>query len=92
MLRRLKAEHAYGPGCYGAGGCAEIVEALAQNIDARRFNPSFPASFPRFVQHALWRFCAQGQFDICNGNPAARITVLKLFFPPPSRYGRRGDF
>ncbi|CAM5378526.1 hypothetical protein ATER59S_01695 [Aquamicrobium terrae] len=68
MLRRLKAEHAYGPGCYGAGGCAEIVEALAQNIDARRFNPNFPACFPRFVQHALWRFCAQGQFDICNGN------------------------
>ncbi|MGP2490700.1 hypothetical protein ACTDI4_03575 [Mesorhizobium sp. PUT5] len=68
ILQRLKANHPYGPGCYGAGGCADIVAALADRIDARRFNPGFPACFPRFVQHALWRFCAQGEFDICNGN------------------------
>ncbi|KLK93931.1 hypothetical protein AA309_05465 [Microvirga vignae] len=24
--------------------------------------------FPWFVQHAVWRFCAQGELDICNGN------------------------
>lgn len=68
ILHRLDGEHPYGPGCYGPGGCAEIVEALALRTDARRFNPTFPSCFPRFVQHALWRFCAQGQFDICNGN------------------------
>jgi hypothetical protein len=32
------------------------------------FDPSFPATFPRFVQHALWAFCAQDGLDVCNGN------------------------
>ena len=49
-------------------GCAAIIEALARRIDARDFNPAFPVSFPRFVQHAIWRFCAEGMLDICNGN------------------------
>ena len=68
LLRRLKAEHAYGARCYAPGGCAEIIEGLARRTDARDINPAFPASFPRFVQFAIWRFCAQGVLDICNGN------------------------
>ena len=32
------------------------------------FNPAFPAVFPRFVQHAIWRYCAQSGLDVCNGN------------------------
>jgi len=68
VLRRLKAEHAYGARCYAPGGCAEIIEGLARRTDARDINPAFPASFPRFVQFAIWRFCAQGVLDICNGN------------------------
>jgi hypothetical protein len=68
ILRRFKAEHAYGAWCYAPGGCATIIEGLARQGDARAFNPAFPASFPRFVQHAIWRFCAQGVLDICNGN------------------------
>ena len=28
----------------------------------------FPQPFPRFVQHAIWRFCAQSGLDVCNGN------------------------
>jgi hypothetical protein len=35
---------------------------------ARQFNPSYPARFPRMVQHAVWRFCAADELDICNGN------------------------
>ena len=27
-----------------------------------------PATFPRFVQHAIWRYCAQLGLDVCNGN------------------------
>src|SRR3712207_7796261 len=38
ILRRFEAEHAYGPLCYGAGGCAEIFEGLARQVDARAFN------------------------------------------------------
>jgi hypothetical protein len=58
ILARLGAGHAYGPACYAPAGCAEILERIAANIDARRFNPAFPATFPRFVQHAVW-FSAQ---------------------------------
>ena len=67
ILRRLDATHPYGPRCYAAGGCAEIIERIAAKIDARRFNRAFPAKFPRFVQHALWRFCAADGLDQCNG-------------------------
>jgi hypothetical protein len=68
ILRRFKAEHAYGVACYRPGGCADIIQAVAQRIDARQFNSSFPRTFPRFVQHAIWRYCSQSGIDICNGN------------------------
>jgi hypothetical protein len=68
ILRRFEASHPYGTGCYRAGGCAEIIARAAQQIDARAFNPTFPAIFPRFVQLAIWRYCSQQGFDICNGN------------------------
>jgi hypothetical protein len=67
ILGRLGAGHPYGPACYAPAGCAEILESIAANIDARRFNPAFPANFPRFVQHAVWAFCAEGGLDECNG-------------------------
>jgi hypothetical protein len=67
ILRRLDSEHLYGPGCYGDDGCAAIVMHAAQRIDASRFNPEFPRVFPRFVQHAIWHFCAQWGLARCNG-------------------------
>ena len=67
ILGRLGAGHRYGPACYAPAGCAEIPERIAANIDARRFNPAFPANFPRFVQHAVWAFCAESGLDECNG-------------------------
>jgi hypothetical protein len=48
-LRRLGANHLYGPACYAPDGCADILERVAATIDARRFNPAFPANFPRFA-------------------------------------------
>jgi hypothetical protein len=68
ILRDLDADHPYGSGCYAPGGCAAIIERIAGQIDARRFNPTFPANFPRFVQHAIWRFCAAAGLDRCNGH------------------------
>jgi hypothetical protein len=68
ILARFEANHSYGAACYQAGGCADIIEAVAQRIDARQFNPDFPQPFPRFVQHAIWRYCAQSGLDVCNGN------------------------
>jgi hypothetical protein len=68
ILRRLDAEHAYGPTCYGAERCVGIISEIAAEIDARQFNRSFPKIFPRFVQHAIWRYCAGSGLDVCNGN------------------------
>lgn len=68
ILQRLSADHPYGGKCYQPGGCAGILGVLATHIDARQFNPAFPATFPRFVQSAIWRYCAGNGLDICNGN------------------------
>ena len=68
ILHRFGAAHAYGSACYRRGGCAEIIQAVADRIDASAFNPAFPAVFPRFVQHAIWRYCAQSGLAVCNGN------------------------
>ena len=66
ILRRFRAEHAYGAACYAEGGCAEIIKGLAQRFDARSVNRSFPRYFPRLVQEALWRF-ASSELGVCNG-------------------------
>ena len=68
ILARFDAGHAYGPGCYRANGCAELIDRIAGQIDARAFNPTFPKVFPRFVQLSIWRYCSEGGLDICNGN------------------------
>ena len=68
ILNRFNAAHRYGAGCYRSGGCANIIRAVASQIDARQFNRAFPKVFPRFVQHAIWRYCNQQGLDICNGN------------------------
>jgi hypothetical protein len=68
ILDRFDAAHQYGPRCYQAGYCADILQVVSHHIDARQFDPSFPAAFPRFVQHAVWRYCSQNGRDICNGN------------------------
>jgi hypothetical protein len=68
FLSRFRAPHSYGGRCYAAGGCADLIRQAAKLIDARQFNSSYPATFPRFVQHAIWRFCAQQQLNVCNGN------------------------
>lgn len=60
--------HVYGPACYQPNGCAEIIRAISERIDAHALNPKFPAVFPRFVQHAIWRFCAADGLNLCNGN------------------------
>jgi hypothetical protein len=68
ILKRSHAVHAYGPKCYKTGGCADLVRLLSGAIDARQFNPKFPANFPRLVQSAIWRYCAADVLDVCNGN------------------------
>jgi hypothetical protein len=68
ILEDCGAPHGYGAGCYGQGGCTEIIRAAASQIDASALNRQFPKAFPRFVQHAIWRFCAADGLNICNGD------------------------
>jgi hypothetical protein len=68
ILHDCGTPHLYGPACYSTGGCAEIIRTVAARIDARALNPKFPSSFPRFVQHSIWRFCASDGLNLCNGN------------------------
>jgi hypothetical protein len=68
ILSKLDSEHPYGERCYGARGCEKIIRSASTLIDARQYNADYPADFPRFVQKAIWRFCAQAGLDICNGN------------------------
>ncbi len=66
-LRRCGADHRYGLACYAPGGCAEILRGFAATVDARAFNPRFPAHFPRWIQHSLWQFCSEVGGGPCNG-------------------------
>ena len=68
ILEDCGTPHGYGVGCYGPSGCAEIICTVALNIDASALNGQFPRVFPRFVQHAIWRFCAADGLNVCNGN------------------------
>lgn len=68
ILEDCGTPHPYGSACYGLGGCAEIIHTVASQIDASAFNKQFPRVFPRFVQHAIWRFCAADGLAVCNGN------------------------
>lgn len=84
ILEGCGVPHGYGAACYARGGCAEIIRGVATRIDARSFNPRFPGKFPRFVQHAIWRFCAADGLNLCNGNriddrKACQITYCYLY-------------
>ncbi len=67
VLQDLGMPHQFGPACYQPNGCAQILRRIADQIDARLFNPAFPTVFPRFIQYAIWRYCAAEGLNICNG-------------------------
>jgi hypothetical protein len=52
----------------GPAAALTLFKPSAERIDARQFNSSFPQTFPRFVQYAIWRYCSQSGLDVCNGN------------------------
>jgi hypothetical protein len=68
IASRLGVSHTYGADCYSANGCADVVKRIARRINASQFSSNYPKTFPRFVQHAIWRYCAQSELNICNGN------------------------
>ena len=42
ILHRFGADHAYGSACYQRGGCADIIEAVAERIDASAVQSHVP--------------------------------------------------
>jgi hypothetical protein len=68
ILRAYECDHPYGERCYGDHGCAAVLRQVSSCIDATEFNPDYPRHFARFVQHAIWRFCAADGLNTCNGN------------------------
>jgi hypothetical protein len=84
ILHDCGKPHAYGAACYRPGGCAEVIRTISARIDARAFNPNFPANFPRLIQFAIWSYCAADGLDICNGNriddrKACQVTYCYLY-------------
>ena len=63
ILARFNANHLYGAGLLPAGGCADIIQAVAERIDARQFNPDFPQTFP-------------GSFSTRSGSTAPRMASM----------------
>jgi hypothetical protein len=45
-----------------------VLSALSHAIDARQFNCDFPKIFPRYIQHAIWAYCAASGLNVWNGN------------------------
>lgn len=68
ILSSFNGDHTYGAKCYQPNGCADILNCAAKHIDARAYNSAYPAVFPRFIQNALWRYCAADELNICNAN------------------------
>lgn len=67
ILYAYDADHAFGPACYGPNGCEMIIDDLAREIDARQFNRTNSAYYPRYIQKVIWRYCAESALAICNG-------------------------
>lgn len=67
LISTFGRSHIYGPQCYAKLGCAEALMELSRLVNCRRFDAGFPSLFPRFVQNAVWRYCAVSEVNICNG-------------------------
>jgi hypothetical protein len=80
LLFGCGAPHAFGSACYKPGGCAEIIRKIAAEIDGCAFNPKFPKRFERWVQFAIWRFCAADGLNLCNGNRIADLAPCEVNF------------
>ena len=63
ILHRFDAAHAYGSACYRPGGCAEIIETVAERIDASAFNPRS-------------RRCFRGSCSTRSGGTAPRAVSM----------------
>lgn len=67
LIRVFGRAHRYGARCTGEAGCTYAIERIARHVNARDFSAAYASYFPRFVQHAIWRYCAADHLNTCNG-------------------------
>jgi len=67
ILKRFHADHLYGVQCFRKNRCTGLLMRISREIDARTYNGTYPSFFPRFVQNAIWRYCALSEHNECNG-------------------------
>ena len=58
----------YGPLVMSRERCVGIIDQSRPTSMLDSSTTAFPATFPRFVQHAIWRYCAANGLNVCNGN------------------------
>ena len=68
ILARLGASHAYGPAATVTTAARIFCGVFRRRSTRGSSMPNFPANFPRYIQHALWRYCAADELNVCNGN------------------------
>ncbi len=67
-LDEYKRPHKYGIACHTHKGCVGVIEEIAREIDCWKYNPNYPAYFPRLVQLYIWAYCSMNRENVCNGN------------------------
>ena len=66
ILKAFGLEHAYGPRCYRENGCDGVIAELARVVPVQSIDPAYPDYFPRLLELAIWRFCAETQHGVCR--------------------------
>lgn len=78
ILTAYGAEHLYGARCFGAAGCEAVIRDLTERLHASAHGDDRERLCPRYVQHAIWRYCASDELAICNGNNIPAATACEL--------------
>lgn len=77
ILAAFRLDHAYGPRCYRSDGCDGVIAQLAKSVSVRRIDPAYPDYFPRLLELAIWRFCAENQHGICRTRAVGKARPCK---------------
>lgn len=72
LLTLYGRAHNYGPRCYGDTGCDGVLHELALAMHPQEIDPAYPAYFPRLLELAIWRFCAEPDHGLCRSQAVGK--------------------
>ncbi|HMQ40192.1 MAG TPA: hypothetical protein PKC09_02865 [Paracoccus sp. (in: a-proteobacteria)] len=91
ILHEFALEHAYGPRCYRADGCDGVIAELARAVPVQEIHADYPAYFPRLVELAIWRFCAETEHGMCRARVVGKGRLCEQRHScPVAQYCARG--